>query len=232
MMPRVDGSGAPEAAGSPARRWQPHVVQALRPVGRSALLVELASPERVWPFYRAVLARRSEPPLASLVDVVPGAESVLLDGASDLRALAAWVRALEVEGAPPPSSSDVVTLPVRYDGADLEAVAEAWGTNPEGAVEIHAGTLHQVAFLGFAPGFAYLRGVPEERPVPRLPSPRPRVPAGSVAVAGAFTGIYPRATPGGWRLLGRTDSWLFDPERVPPVRLAPGALVRFEPVRS
>jgi KipI family sensor histidine kinase inhibitor len=235
MMPHVEPESAPEASflrEPPAGRRRSPVVQALRPAGRTALLVELVSPEQVWPFYRAVLTRRAEPPLASVADVVPGAQSVLFDGASDLRALAAWVLRVEVGDEPPRTDSDVVRLPVRYDGADLAAVAEVWGTTPEGVVELHAGTLHQVAFLGFAPGFAYLRGVPEGSPVPRLASPRPRVPAGSVAVAGVFTGIYPRATPGGWRLLGRTDAWLFDPERVPPARLAPGALVRFEPVVS
>ncbi|GFJ90481.1 hypothetical protein Prum_041230 [Phytohabitans rumicis] len=97
------------------------------------------------------------------------------------------------------------------------------------AVERLAGTELRVAFCGFAPGFAYLAGLPASWAVPRLASPRPRVPAGSVGLAGEYAGIYPTASPGGWRLVGRTDAVLFDVRRDPPALLAPGTRVRLVP---
>lgn len=233
MMPRVDASGgvgSSAAGGAPAGREVRHVVQALRPVGAQALLVEVDPPDAVLALYRVLQSVRTRPPLAGVVDVVPGAESVLLDGLADRRAVAEWLRSLEVGLGDAASEATLVTLPVRYDGPDLSVVADAWGTSPEGVVARHTSVEHRVAFLGFAPGFAYLRGVPQDRPVPRRPAPRPAVPAGSVAVAGAFTGIYPRSSPGGWQLIGRTDAWLFDPERDPPARLSPGMAVRFEAI--
>lgn len=233
MMPRVDASGGSRSSAATGARAGPevrHVVQALRPVGARALLVEVDPPEAALALYRALQSARSEPPLAGVVDIVPGAASVLLDGLADRRAVAEWLRRLEVGLGDEVTAPAVVTMPVRYDGPDLSVVADAWGTSPEGAVARHTSLTHRVAFLGFAPGFAYLRGVPADRPVPRRSAPRPAVPAGSVAVAGAFTGIYPRSSPGGWQLIGRTDAWLFDPERDPPTLLAPGMAVRFEAV--
>src|SRR3712207_1571675 len=102
----------------------------------------------------------------------------------------------------------------------------------EGAFATHAGLLFVVAFCGFSPGFAYCRGLPERLAVPRLAEPRPRVPAGSVAVADVYTGVYPSASPGGWRLLGRTDRTLWDPAARQPALLAPGTRVRFVAVGS
>ncbi len=112
-------------------------------------------------------------------------------------------------------------------GPDLEAVARAAGLAPERVVELHSGALYQVAFVGFSPGFPYLIGLPRELELPRRATPRPRVAAGSVALAGPFTGIYPSPTPGGWHLIGRTLDLLFDPAASPPAALAPGNRVRF-----
>ena len=120
-----------------------------------------------------------------------------------------------------------VEIPVVYDGADLEAVAQLAGLSAEEVVERHTAAEYAVAFIGFAPGFAYLIGGDERLAVPRLPKPRERVPAGSVAIAGPYSAIYPRDSPGGWRLLGRTSLTLFDPQRTSPALLASGDRVRF-----
>jgi KipI family sensor histidine kinase inhibitor len=113
------------------------------------------------------------------------------------------------------------------DGPDLEGVAERLGLPPAEVVALHAGTTYTVFMLGFAPGFPYLGVLPAELELPRLETPRTRVPAGSVAIAGRQTGIYPFETPGGWHLIGRTDARLWDPHCDPPAVLAPGDEVRF-----
>jgi KipI family sensor histidine kinase inhibitor len=123
-------------------------------------------------------------------------------------------------------------IAVRYGGEagpDLAEVAEQAGLTPGQAIELHAGATYQVAFLGFQPGFAYLSGTPKQLQAGRRDSPRPRIPAGSVALGGGYTGIYPGASAGGWQLIGRTDVWLFDPGRTPPARFAPGDRIRFVP---
>ena len=112
-------------------------------------------------------------------------------------------------------------------GPDLGEVAATLGMAPDRVVELHSGAHFSVAFLGFSPGFAYLIGLPRELELPRQASPRSRVPAGSVAIAGSFSAIYPSATPGGWHLLGRTRLQLFDPAARPPALLAPGEAIRF-----
>jgi KipI family sensor histidine kinase inhibitor len=126
----------------------------------------------------------------------------------------------------------LVEIPTVYDGEDLAAVAEQVGLSPSAVVEIHASTEYEVFMLGFAPGFAYLGVMPEAIAVPRLPSPRPRVPAGSVAIAERQTAVYPAATPGGWNLIGRTDVVMWDVNRTPPSLLAPGDRVRFIPIAA
>lgn len=126
-----------------------------------------------------------------------------------------------------------IEVPVRYggdDGPDLAIVAEHAGLTTADVVELHAGARYRVLFLGFAPGFGYLGGVPEAIATPRRSSPRDRVPAGSVGIAGRQSAIYPRSMPGGWQLIGRTDLVLFDPARSEPALLRPGATVRFVPV--
>jgi KipI family sensor histidine kinase inhibitor len=138
----------------------------------------------------------------------------------------------------PPAAGDTpgltVEIPVRYggpDGPDLDGVAAATGLSAAEVVDLHASADHRVLFLGFAPGFPYLGGLPSALAMPRRASPRERVPAGSVGIAGEQTGIYPRDMPGGWQLIGRTHAVLFDPARDEPALLAPGTAVRFVPVR-
>ena len=130
-------------------------------------------------------------------------------------------------GSPPPEPGRRIEIPVVYDGADLEEVAQLVQLSPEEVVERHVAAEYVVAFIGFAPGFAYLIGGDERLEVPRRRRPRVRVPAGSVAIGGPYSGVYPRDTPGGWQLLGRTSVSLFDPERSRPALLASGDLVRF-----
>lgn len=123
-------------------------------------------------------------------------------------------------------------IPVIYGGEaglDLDRVAEAAGLTVEQTIELHAGVEYQVAFLGFQPGFAYLNGTPMELQIDRKATPRMRIPAGSLALGGRYTGIYPGVSPGGWHLIGRTEEWLFDPYRNPPTRFLPGDRVRFVP---
>ena len=163
-----------------------------------------------------------------IVDVVPGHRTVLVTWAGgqrprELEELVDSALAL----ATPPAPVRSVEIPVDYDGADLDAVAQLAGLSADEVVERHAAAEYVVAFIGFAPGFAYLIGGDERLAVPRLAKPRERVPAGSVAVAGPYSGIYPRDSPGGWRLLGRTSLILFDPERDAPALLMSGDRVRF-----
>ena len=123
---------------------------------------------------------------------------------------------------------------VRYggeNGPDLDEVADVHELRPSDVVEIHADTMYTVLFLGFAPGFAYLGGLPTRLATPRRATPRPRVPAGSVGIAGEQTGVYPLAMPGGWQLIGRTDATLWDPTSSSPASLHPGDHVRFVPER-
>lgn len=119
-------------------------------------------------------------------------------------------------------------IPVTYDGPDLVEVARLTGLTVDEVVAAHTGTPWRVAFGGFAPGFAYLVGGDPRLQVPRRETPRTSVPAGSVGLAGEFSGVYPRASPGGWQLIGRTDAVMWDVDRDPPALLAPGATVRFE----
>lgn len=197
-------------------------------VGRTALLIECDDGDDV-EAWRAELWRRRDCGDLSAVEIVPGARTVLLDGVTDpaetARRIMRW---------PPPAATGTaagaqVTIPVVYDGDDLPWVAERWGLSIAGAVDRIAGTELRVAFCGFAPGFAYLAGLPAEWAVPRLANPRPKVPAGSVGLAGEYAGIYPTASPGGWRLIGRTEQVLFDVDRDPPALLVPGTRVRLEP---
>jgi KipI family sensor histidine kinase inhibitor len=128
-----------------------------------------------------------------------------------------------------------IQIPVRYgghDGPDLDVVAELAGLTRAAVIDLHASLTLRVLFLGFAPGFAYLGPLPPALAVPRRASPRTRVPAGSVAIAGPHAAVYPVASPGGWQVVGRTSMVLWDPERNPPAMLRPGDLVRFVPERA
>jgi KipI family sensor histidine kinase inhibitor len=194
----------------------------VRQVGASALLVEVDDP-RAW---FAELWRRREAGEAVASEIVPGARTVLLDGVPDPAALAARLPGWAPRAGAAADSGGLVEVPVTYGGPDLADVADLWGTCERGVIERLTRTEFRVAFCGFAPGFAYLAGLPPELAVPRLPAPRPAVPAGSVGLAGGYAGIYPTASPGGWRLVGRTTVRLFDVDRDPPALLPPGTRVR------
>ncbi|MFI1196100.1 allophanate hydrolase subunit 1 [Micromonospora sp. NPDC020750] len=197
----------------------------IRPVGTNALLLDCDGPDQV-EAWRAELWRRRAAGELTAVEIVPAARTVLLDGVPDPALAAALVAGWTPRPAADAAPTEEVEVPVGYDGADLPAVAAHWGVDVPEVVARLTGTEFRVAFCGFAPGFAYLTGLPAEWAVPRLPTPRARVPAGSVALAGPYAGIYPGASPGGWLLVGRTDLPLFDVRADPPARLTPGTRVR------
>lgn len=197
------------------------------PVGRHGLLVELPTPEAAEALHAELLRRRAEGTLPPVREIVPGARTVLLDGLAEPRRLAAELPHWDV---PPhrPGAETAVHISVRYDGPDLADVAALWGVSRHEVVRVHTETEFRVAFCGFAPGFGYLTGLDEKYHVPRRPSPRTRVPAGAVGLAGPYAGIYPRSSPGGWQLIGTAvDTVLWDPARTPAALLAPGTRVRF-----
>ena len=193
------------------------------PCGDAGLLIEVDGLPEVLALADAV---RADPP-DGVLDVVPAARTVLLTFVprTDLVAARRAVLALPVEpGAPSPDGKDI-EIAVVYDGPDLDEVGRLTGLGAAGVVEAHTGTPWRVAFGGFAPGFAYLAGGDPRLDVERRAEPRTSVPPGSVGLAGEFSGIYPRASPGGWQLIGRTDAVLWDLERG--ALLEPGGTVRF-----
>lgn len=195
------------------------------PSGSDALLVELDDLDQVLALYAALYEERP----AGVIDIVPAARTVLLvtdPAATDLAEVGRAVRQMR----PRPgrqAGGELVEIPVTYDGDDLEEVGSLLGCDVDEVVRRHAGEAWTVAFCGFAPGFGYLAGASGGGDVPRRSSPRTTVPPGSVALAGEFSGIYPRASPGGWQLIGRTELVVFDLERDPPALLRPGTPVRF-----
>ncbi|MER5813625.1 allophanate hydrolase subunit 1 [Streptomyces sp. NPDC002033] len=195
-------------------------------VGDGALLVEVDSAGEVAALHAELLRRRDAGELGPVREVVPAARTVLLDGVARPRALAARIAGWEV---PPLAEAEgpLVTVPVRYDGPDLAEVAGAWGVGPREVPRLVGGIVFRVAFCGFAPGFGYLTGLPERLRLPRRATPRTAVPAGSLALAGEYAGVYPRSSPGGWQLIGSTDAVLWDPAREPAALFAPGVRVRF-----
>jgi KipI family sensor histidine kinase inhibitor len=200
---------------------------AVLPCGDRALLVEVPDARGV----AAVRAALERSPLPGQCELVPAARTVLvvLDRPpSELDV--AVLRRLPIESAPDDRPGPVVELPVVFDGPDLAEVAQLTGRAVPDLVAALTGAELTVAFGGFAPGFGYLTGLPPELHVPRRSTPRTRVPAGSVGLAGPFAGAYPRASPGGWQLVGRTDAVLFDVDRDPPALLVPGVRVRLREV--
>jgi KipI family sensor histidine kinase inhibitor len=196
------------------------------PVGDHALLVELDSGEAAEALHAELLRRRAAGALPPVREIVPAARTVLLDGVPDPQSLATLLTTWAI----PPleaGAHETVEIAVRYDGPDLAEVAALWQVSREEAVRIHSSAEFRVAFCGFAPGFGYLTGLPERYAVPRRATPRTSVPAGSVALAGPYTGVYPRSSPGGWQLIGSTDAALWDPHREPAALLSPGTRVRF-----
>jgi KipI family sensor histidine kinase inhibitor len=205
---------------------------AFLPVGADALLVDAGSRERAAAAYQVVRALLGSDPTLAVRDVVPAATTVLLDGVADPARWRAAVTSSALDaviaGQDSAPAGEPVVVSVRYDGEDLDTVAQAWDCSSDEVAERHAAAEFTVAFCGFAPGFAYCTSDPPLPAVPRRAEPRARVPAGSVAVAAEYSGVYPREMPGGWQLIGITRATLFDPRRDPPALLAPGTRVRFE----
>lgn len=201
----------------------------IRPSGTAALLVEVDDLDEVLALYSALVAE----PLPGVLDVVPASRTVLLATApgTDLKAVAEAVGSV----TPRPggqASDDLVEIETHYDGEDLADLAEILGCAERDVVRRHVEEEWTVAFCGFAPGFGYLTGSRHTWDIPRRATPRTRVPPGSVALAGEFTGVYPRESPGGWQLLGRTETPVFDIDRDPAALLRPGTRVRFVEVTS
>lgn len=196
----------------------------LLPCGSTALLVELDDLDEVLGYYAALLA---EPP-DGVVDIVPAARTVMVvtdPARTDLATLERFLRDT-VARKDSRAGGDLVEIPVVYDGEDLADVAGLLGCDVAEVIRRHTADEWTVAFCGFAPGFGYLTGQ-SRWDVSRRKSPRTKVPAGSVALAGEFSGVYPRESPGGWQLLGRTEVAVFDQTRDPAALLQPGRRVRF-----
>jgi len=202
----------------------------VRAVGRHGLLAELPSGRAAQALHAELLRRRAAGVLPAVREIVPGARTVLLEGLAEPGRLAAELPRWEVpelrEEAQP-----ALRIGVRYDGPDLAEVAGMWGMTEAEAARLHAGTEFRVAFCGFAPGFGYLTGLDKRHHVPRRATPRTRVPVGAVGLAGPYTGVYPRSSPGGWQLIGTAvNTVLWDPGRTPAALLSPGTRVHFVPV--
>ena len=203
-------------------------VPVLRPCGDTAWLLDLDDNRLVHRWATAV--RQAD--LKGVSEVVPGLSTLLVtldpdvtDPATLRDALAALEPVADTE-----TDHERHVIDVRYDGEDLHAVADLTGLTVDEVVAAHTGTPWRVAFCGFAPGFSYLVGGDPRLRVARRDESRVRVPAGSVAIAGEFSSIYPRVSPGGWQLLGHTDAVLWNPAADPPAVLRPGAVVQFRDV--
>lgn len=201
--------------------------------GDRALLLDFAGSIDVLAAYAAL---RAQPP-DGLVDLVPAECSLLVitDSVPDPQAVLARLRAATSDqpglgGRPDePVPGAPVEVLVRYDGPDLDDVARRTQRTADDVISLHSGPTYTAAFCGFAPGFAYLTGLPAALHVPRRDTPRTAVPAGSVALSDRYTAVYPQASPGGWHLIGRTDAALWRIDRTPPALLTAGTRVRFVP---
>ena len=195
------------------------------PVNRQSILVELADLQQTLALLGALQAK----PIEGVQELVPAARTILVQFAPHIIStaqLVSRIAACDLGGAV--QRSDVlVQIPVRYDGEDLAEVAQILNTSPEEVVRRHTGSEWSVAFTGFAPGFAYLSGGDAIFNVPRRATPRTKVPAGAVALAGTFSAVYPQASPGGWQIIGITDEAMWDLSRDLPALLQPGYRVRF-----
>ncbi|MGW4397048.1 5-oxoprolinase subunit B family protein [Amycolatopsis nivea] len=197
-----------------------------RRYGEHAALLDCASLEEM----SAARATLAEAALDGVEEIVPGARTLLVVASTSALEAARSLLASADLDHPPAGDAREIVLDVRYSGEDLSLVAEDAGLSVDEVVALHTSAVYTVAFTGFAPGFGYLAGLPAELQQARLSSPRTRVPAGSVAIADEYTGVYPRESPGGWRLLGHTETTLFDPSAEQPALFAPGLRVRFRSV--
>ena len=191
------------------------------PAGDRALLVELDDLDQVLGYYTALT---TDAP-ADVVDIVPAARTVLVTTTGDLAALSRTLHEL-TPTRDSRTTGDLIEIPVIYDGADLGDVADLIGCSQDDVIARHTADEWTVAFCGFAPGFGYLTST-DTWNIPRRSSPRTKVPAGAVALAGEFSGVYPRESPGGWQLIGRTTAKIFDQERDPAALFHAGRRVRF-----
>lgn len=196
------------------------------PVGYKALLLEFDDQQTVLNFYAEINRRHKEGWCPHLIEAIPAERTILLNGLDEPSTIAQEL----LSWSPPQYSTIVgplVEIPTVYNGQDLDQVARLWDMTRHEVVATHISICFYAAFCGFTPGFAYLIGLPTELTIPRRSTSRPIVPAGSVGLAGEYTGIYPRPSPGGWQLIGRTDLLLWDEYKEPPALLAPGMQVRF-----
>jgi KipI family sensor histidine kinase inhibitor len=206
-----------------------------RPLGDSAIALSLgdSKSKELLARVHALTRRLSALDLENVNDVVPSylAVTVFYDSLKvpyeEMKRVLLAACASMTESSSQPLENREHRILVRYDGEDLPAVAERTGMSVDDVIRVHSSRTYTVDLLGFVPGYAYLSELPVELQLPRRQQPRPRVAAGTVAIAGSHTGIYPLDTPGGWHLIGRTEVALFDPLRAPPALLSPGDSVRF-----
>lgn len=204
-------------------------VLAVRPVGTTAVLAELSGLHDVL----ALQALLLEQPLPGQVDVLAAAETVMIKADSPAAARRMAARLLEMDlTVQSHAEGKLVQIETVYDGDDLAEVGRLTGLGTDGVIAAHTGQVWTVAFGGFAPGFSYMVGENQVLEVPRRSSPRTAVPAGSVALAGNYSAVYPRKSPGGWQLIGRTAAHMWDLSREQPALAAPGDRVRFSAVRE
>lgn len=205
----------------------------LLPAGDRAVLLETGDLATTL----AVAARLREADLDGIEDFIPAAQTVLVRMAADVDLTEISRRVLAAAASTAVTAEDddgghPLIIPVRYDGPDLADVAAATGLTIPEVIQAHTGTPWRAAFVGFAPGFAYLAGGDRRLTVPRRAESRPSVPAGSVALAGEFSAVYPRQSPGGWQLIGTTRATLWDVDAQPPAAIQPGSWVRFVDIDS
>ncbi|MET3950719.1 KipI family sensor histidine kinase inhibitor [Arthrobacter sp. UYEF36] len=204
-------------------------VRSVRAMGTRAVLAELSGTQGVL----ALQALLLENPLPGQLDVLAAAETVLVTADSPVAARRIAARLLRLDlNAPVQRDGELVVIDTVYDGEDLSEVGELTGLGVDGVIAAHTGQIWTVAFAGFAPGFGYMVGKNQMLEVPRRRSPRTAVPAGSVALAGNYSAVYPRRSPGGWQLIGRTGARMWDLDREQPALAAPGHQVQFRAVRE